>query len=217
MRAVLLRMTAQMASTAAANNQNDGVSKDTSAQILREKFSAFAVQVKRVRHHRAVRFEGWQNTREGDRDVQQALRKGATVAQVFDAPPSFLDFLKWMCVADGDKARRVMGFAPRHDIRAVLRPAGSAGATEAARAAEASAAPAGPPVEELLEQARHQGYQDGYRNGLSALETYKQTQGAQLAAHMSDQVAGLVSDLHRRLDIAAQHIAFESHDRQRRF
>jgi len=40
--------------------------------------------------------------------------------QVSDAPPAFLSFLRFLCVADGDKARRVMGFRPHHDIRSTI-------------------------------------------------------------------------------------------------
>ena len=40
-------------------------------------------------------------------------------ASAFD-PPAFLDFLRFLCVADGEKARRVMGFVPRHDIRSTI-------------------------------------------------------------------------------------------------
>jgi UDP-glucose 4-epimerase len=40
--------------------------------------------------------------------------------QVSDAPPSFLGFLRFLCVADGERARRVLGFRPRHDIRATI-------------------------------------------------------------------------------------------------
>jgi len=42
------------------------------------------------------------------------------VAQVFDAPPNFLDFLRYLCVADGQKARDVLGFQPRYDIKAIV-------------------------------------------------------------------------------------------------
>jgi UDP-glucose 4-epimerase len=42
------------------------------------------------------------------------------VTQVFDSPPSFLDFLRYLCVADGEKALRVMGFRPRYDIKATI-------------------------------------------------------------------------------------------------
>lgn len=78
---------------------------------------------------------------------------------------------------------------------------------EAARAAEAASAPPAPPVEELLAQARQEGYQDGYRNGLAALESYKQTQAAQMAAYMSDQVGALASDFHQRLEALEQQLA----------
>ncbi len=86
----------------------------------------------------------------------------------------------------------------------------------AADAATATAHPAGKPkatrppepkpepkvnVDTLVKEARHSGYQDGYRDGLAALESYKQTQSAQMAAFMSDQVGALVSDLHQRLEL----------------
>lgn len=56
-------------------------------------------------------------------------------------------------------------------------------------------------VDTLVKESRHSGYQDGYRDGLAALESYKQTQSAQMAAFMSDQVGALVSDLHQRLEL----------------
>ena len=56
-------------------------------------------------------------------------------------------------------------------------------------------------VDALVKDARQAGYQDGYRDGLAALESYKQTQSAQMAAFMSDQVGNLVSDLHQRLEL----------------
>jgi UDP-glucose 4-epimerase len=49
--------------------------------------------------------------------VARPLARALWATQILDAPPAFLDFLRFLCVADGDKARRVMGFAPRHDIR----------------------------------------------------------------------------------------------------
>lgn len=64
-----------------------------------------------------------------------------------------------------------------------------------------------PNVEELLDQARKDGYQDGYRNGLVALESYKQTQAAQLAAYMNDQIGALASDFHHRLESLEQQLA----------
>lgn len=36
------------------------------------------------------------------------------------APPSFLRYLRYLCVADGDKARRVMGFEPAFTTREAL-------------------------------------------------------------------------------------------------
>ena len=86
----------------------------------------------------------------------------------------------------------------------------AAAAAEAARAAEAAAAPAPPPgpsVDELVEQARQSGYQDGYRNGLAALESYKQAQGAQMAAYMNDQIGALANDFHHRLESLEQQLA----------
>jgi UDP-glucose 4-epimerase len=41
-------------------------------------------------------------------------------AQVAPAPPSFLRYLRYMCVADGDKAARVMGFRPAYSTREAL-------------------------------------------------------------------------------------------------
>jgi flagellar assembly protein FliH len=71
---------------------------------------------------------------------------------------------------------------------------------------EAPAEPA-PNVEELVDQAHKAGYQDGYRNGLIALESYKQTQGAQVAAYMNDQIGALASDFHQRLESLEQQLA----------
>jgi len=69
--------------------------------------------------------------------------------------------------------------------------------------------PAAPPlnVDALVNEARQSGYQDGYRNGLAALESYKQTQAAQMAAYMSDQVGALAADFHHRLESLEQQLA----------
>jgi len=48
--------------------------------------------------------------------VSQAL----WMTQIFDSPPNFLDYLRFLCVADGRKARDGMGFQPRHDIQSTL-------------------------------------------------------------------------------------------------
>jgi flagellar assembly protein FliH len=76
-------------------------------------------------------------------------------------------------------------------------------APEAAKAPEPVAPPPPPvvDVEALTKDARQSGYSDGYRDGLAALESYKQTQSAQMAAFMNDQVGALVSDLHQRLEL----------------
>ncbi len=48
------------------------------------------------------------------------------VAQLVEAPPSFLKYLRFLCVADGRKARDVMGFRPAYSSRdAVLDFAGA--------------------------------------------------------------------------------------------
>jgi UDP-glucose 4-epimerase len=44
----------------------------------------------------------------------------AWATQVADAPPSFLKYLRFLCVADGRKARDVMGFRPAHTTREAL-------------------------------------------------------------------------------------------------
>jgi len=67
--------------------------------------------------------------------------------------------------------------------------------------------PPAPNVDELVQEARQSGYQDGYRNGLAALESYKQTQAAQIAVYLNDQVGALAADFHRRLDALEQQLA----------
>jgi UDP-glucose 4-epimerase len=52
--------------------------------------------------------------------VAKPLSQALWATQVFDSPPHFLDFLRFLCVADGAKARRVMGFTPAHDIKATI-------------------------------------------------------------------------------------------------
>lgn len=88
--------------------------------------------------------------------------------------------------------------------------AGASTGAHSARAASVSepaqpATPAEPTVPQaqvdaLLKDSRQSGYQDGYRDGLAALESYKATQSAQMAAFMSDQVGAMVADLHQRLE-----------------
>jgi UDP-glucose 4-epimerase len=40
--------------------------------------------------------------------------------QIFDSPPNFLDFLRFLCVADGTRAKKTFGFEPQHDIKAII-------------------------------------------------------------------------------------------------
>lgn len=42
------------------------------------------------------------------------------MGQLIDVPPSFLDFLRFPCVLDTDRARRELGFEPRYDVHALL-------------------------------------------------------------------------------------------------
>jgi UDP-glucose 4-epimerase len=48
------------------------------------------------------------------------LSQALWATQVFDSPPNFLDFLRFLCVVDGDKAKRVMGFQAAYDIKATI-------------------------------------------------------------------------------------------------
>ena len=43
------------------------------------------------------------------------------LAQLVEAPPRFIDFLRYSCLADTNKSRREMSFSPRQDIRQVIR------------------------------------------------------------------------------------------------
>lgn len=52
--------------------------------------------------------------------VAYPVSRAMWATQIFDAPPNFLDFLRYLCVADGSKAKRVMGFQPRYDIKATI-------------------------------------------------------------------------------------------------
>lgn len=52
--------------------------------------------------------------------IAAPLARALWVTQLTDAPPAFLNFLRYLCVADGAKAHQVMGFAPRFDIKAAI-------------------------------------------------------------------------------------------------
>jgi UDP-glucose 4-epimerase len=49
-----------------------------------------------------------------------SLSRALWATQIFDSPPSFLDFLRFLCVADGAKATRELGFVPRHDLKRTI-------------------------------------------------------------------------------------------------
>lgn len=70
--------------------------------------------------------------------IARALTKLLWTTQLAGSPPSFLDFLLYLCVADGERARRELGFTPRLSIkRTILDFLGVApedGATDVARA-----------------------------------------------------------------------------------
>ena len=69
--------------------------------------------------------------------ARQAI-KALWATQLVSSPPSFLDFLLYLCVADGSRARRDLGFSPRLSIRRTLLDflgvAPEDGATDVARA-----------------------------------------------------------------------------------
>lgn len=70
--------------------------------------------------------------------VARPLSKLLWATQLVGSPPSFLDFLLYLCVADGSKAKAELGFSPRLSIkRTILDFLGVApedGATDIARA-----------------------------------------------------------------------------------
>jgi UDP-glucose 4-epimerase len=54
------------------------------------------------------------------RSVANAIGSALWIAQVADVPPTLLDYLQYLCVADGDRARKEMGFAPAFTTREAL-------------------------------------------------------------------------------------------------
>lgn len=52
--------------------------------------------------------------------VAEALVGAAWAAQLAHVPPSFLSYLRYLCVADGEKAARVIGFRPAYTTREAL-------------------------------------------------------------------------------------------------
>ncbi|MGE0871639.1 MAG: NAD-dependent epimerase/dehydratase family protein [Kofleriaceae bacterium] len=70
--------------------------------------------------------------------IARQVSKVLWATQLVGSPPSFLDFLQYLCVADGAKARRDLGFAPRLSIKRTILDFGGVapedGATDVARA-----------------------------------------------------------------------------------
>jgi UDP-glucose 4-epimerase len=54
------------------------------------------------------------------RSVAKALVGALWLTQVAEAPPTLLDYLQYLCVADGDRAKRELGFAPAYTTREAL-------------------------------------------------------------------------------------------------
>lgn len=54
------------------------------------------------------------------RFLAYSLSKALWATQIFDSPPNFLDYLRFLCVADGAKAREQLGFVPQHDIKRTI-------------------------------------------------------------------------------------------------
>jgi UDP-glucose 4-epimerase len=52
--------------------------------------------------------------------LARPLSKALWMTQVFDSPPSFLDFLRYLCVADGARAGRELGFTPTFGIKRTI-------------------------------------------------------------------------------------------------
>jgi len=107
----------------------------------------------------------------------------------------------------GTKAAMYARFIPREELSsfAAWAPGDLSGSAPAAQ----PAAPAAPPVDpveqqaELVRQARQSGYQDGYRDGLVALEGFKQS----FAHQATTQVGLLVKSIGSQLDAMQQEMA----------
>jgi UDP-glucose 4-epimerase len=70
--------------------------------------------------------------------VARQMSKALWATQLVGSPPSFLDFLLYLCVADGARAKRELGFSARLSIKRTiwdfLGVAPEDGATDVARA-----------------------------------------------------------------------------------
>lgn len=52
--------------------------------------------------------------------IAEPITAGLWMAGLAEAPPAFLPFLRFLCVADGERARREMGFRPAYTTREAL-------------------------------------------------------------------------------------------------
>jgi UDP-glucose 4-epimerase len=52
--------------------------------------------------------------------IAESIAALGWVAQLVEAPPAFLKFLRFLCVADGQRAREALGFAPVYTSREAL-------------------------------------------------------------------------------------------------
>ena len=52
--------------------------------------------------------------------VARRLYRALWATQVIEAPPTFLDFLRYLCIADGARAGRELGFRPAFDIQRAI-------------------------------------------------------------------------------------------------
>jgi len=52
--------------------------------------------------------------------VARPLAKALWATQVLDSPPSFLDLLRYLCVADGTRAAKELGFRPEYAIKRTI-------------------------------------------------------------------------------------------------
>lgn len=52
--------------------------------------------------------------------LARPLSRALWATQVFDSPPSFLDFLRFLCVADGKRAERELGFKALFNIKRTI-------------------------------------------------------------------------------------------------
>jgi UDP-glucose 4-epimerase len=52
--------------------------------------------------------------------VARTVSRALWATQIFNSPPSLLDFLRYLCVADGSRARRELGFQARFGIRRTI-------------------------------------------------------------------------------------------------